>query len=54
MIYGMETGMFTGKKMSGYISDSKKDYLNARRIINGMGDEHNFKVARILSYMLIN
>ena len=46
MIYGMETGMFTGKKMSGYISDSKKDYLNARRIINGMGDEHNFKVAK--------
>lgn len=32
--------------MSGYISDSKKDYLNARRIINGMGDEHNFKVAK--------
>ncbi|OOF57024.1 calcium-binding protein [Rodentibacter genomosp. 2] len=35
MIYGMETGMFTGKKMSNYISNSNKDYLNARRIING-------------------
>ncbi|WP_256856108.1 glycoside hydrolase family 19 [Rodentibacter ratti] len=35
MIYGMETGMFTGKRMSNYINDNKKDYLNARRIING-------------------
>ncbi|MBN6070718.1 glycoside hydrolase, family 19, partial [Aggregatibacter actinomycetemcomitans] len=36
MIYGMETGMFTGKKMSDYISVNNVDYLNARRIINGM------------------
>ncbi|WP_241013620.1 glycoside hydrolase family 19 protein, partial [Aggregatibacter actinomycetemcomitans] len=46
MIYGMETGMFTGNKMSSYISNNKKDYLNARRIINGVGDEHNFKIAK--------
>ncbi|WP_233117349.1 glycoside hydrolase family 19 protein, partial [Aggregatibacter actinomycetemcomitans] len=46
MIYGMETGMFTGNRMSSYISNNKKDYLNARRIINGVGDEHNFKIAK--------
>ncbi|WP_018652934.1 glycoside hydrolase family 19 protein [Actinobacillus capsulatus] len=35
MIYGMETGMFTEIKMAHYISGKKKDYFNARRIING-------------------
>lgn len=35
MIYGMEKGSFTGKKLSDYINESKTDYLNARRIING-------------------
>lgn len=32
---GMIFGMFTGKKLSSYISDSKHDYVSARRIING-------------------
>lgn len=32
---GMITGMFTGKKLSDYIGDGKRDYVNARRIING-------------------
>ncbi|MCH7295479.1 hypothetical protein [Acinetobacter higginsii] len=36
MIAGMKKGMFTGKKLSDYIYQSKKDYVNARRIINGM------------------
>ncbi|WP_295648840.1 hypothetical protein [uncultured Haemophilus sp.] len=36
MIYGMETGMFTTKKISSYISEDSADYLNARRVINGM------------------
>ena len=35
-IYSMKTGLYTGKKLSDYINQSKKDYLNARRIINGM------------------
>ncbi|NNP70372.1 hypothetical protein [Acinetobacter sp. Ac_5812] len=35
MIAGMKKGMFTGKKLSDYINQSKKDYVNARRIING-------------------
>lgn len=36
MVQGMKDGWFTGKKLSDYINQSKKDYLNARRIINGM------------------
>ncbi len=35
MIYGMEEGSFTNKKLTDYINESKTDYLNARRIING-------------------
>jgi len=35
MIYGMEEGSFTDKKLTDYINGSKTDYLNARRIING-------------------
>lgn len=36
MIEGMEKGMFTGVGLSKYISGNKKDYINARRIINGL------------------
>ena len=36
MTRGMFAGWFTGKKLSTYISGSKCDYANARRIINGM------------------
>ncbi len=35
MMQGMARGLFTGKKLSDYISSLKCDYLNARRIING-------------------
>lgn len=35
LIYGSEDGIFTGKKLSDYISASKQDYNNARRVING-------------------
>lgn len=31
---GMHKGLFTGKKLSDYITTKKKDYKNARRIIN--------------------
>ena len=34
MSYGMRNGVFTGKKLSDYISGSTADYYNARRIIN--------------------
>lgn len=33
---GMRTGLFTGKKLADYISPTKCDYVNARRIINGL------------------
>ena len=35
-IHSMKVGLYTGRKLSDYINQSKKDYLNARRIINGM------------------
>lgn len=35
LITGMKEGWFTGKRLDDYIYQSKKDYVNARRIING-------------------
>lgn len=35
LITGMKEGWFTGRKLSDYINQSKKDYEGARRIING-------------------
>ena len=35
LIEGMKQGWFTGRKLSDYIYQSKKDYVGARRIING-------------------
>ena len=35
MSYGMRKGIFTGKKLSDYITDTATDYVSARRIING-------------------
>ena len=32
---GMIEGWFTGKKLSDYLTGTKPDYLNARRVING-------------------
>lgn len=34
MFYGMERGIFTGKKFADYFKASKQDWINARRIIN--------------------
>jgi predicted chitinase len=36
LFYGMRTGMFTGKKLSHYFNDTTCDWINARRIINGV------------------
>lgn len=47
MVYGMENGIFTRKKLSNYISDTTSDYLNARRIINGID-----QAERIAGYAL--
>lgn len=35
LIHGSKNGTFTGRKLSDYINSRKKDYYNARRIING-------------------
>jgi hypothetical protein len=35
LMHGMQEGWFTGKKLSDYINSKTKDYVNARRIING-------------------
>lgn len=35
MFTGMNKGIFTGKKLSDYLNKDRKDYYNARRIING-------------------
>ena len=35
MVYGMQKGIFTGKKIGSYINKIKTDYVNARRVING-------------------
>jgi hypothetical protein len=36
MSLGMRHGIFTGKKLADYINTEKCDYVNARRIINGL------------------
>lgn len=36
IVYGMKYGTFTGKKLGDYIHPGKTDFLQARRIINGM------------------
>ncbi|MGB3084981.1 MAG: hypothetical protein WBB21_09705, partial [Saprospiraceae bacterium] len=33
---GMTDGWFTGKKLSNYFFDNTADYVNARKIINGL------------------
>jgi hypothetical protein len=51
---GMWKGIFTGKRLSDYIGNGKHDYMQARRIINGMdraseiaGIAMNFRAALI-------
>ncbi|SSY80107.1 glycoside hydrolase family 19 protein [Alysiella crassa] len=36
IVLGMENGWFTGKRLSDYINDHRDDYVNARRIVNGV------------------
>ncbi len=36
MSHGMRKGSFTGKKLADYISGDRCDYVNARKIINGL------------------
>jgi hypothetical protein len=43
MSYGMRNGSFTRKKLADYISGSNADYINARRIINGLDQAAKIK-----------
>jgi hypothetical protein len=36
MFVGMEKGLFTGKKLADYFDKDDQDWINARRIINGL------------------
>lgn len=36
MALGMRGGLFTGKKLADYINATRTDYVNARRVINGL------------------
>jgi len=42
VVKGMKRGMFTGKALSTYITGDRCDFLNARRIINGMDRASEF------------
>ena len=48
LVMGSINGWFTGKKLSDYINDKKKDYINARRVINGLD-----KARLIASYAVV-
>lgn len=58
---GMVHGLFTGVSLSNYLNESRKDYNNARRIINGMDraakiahDAMKFEICLKESERLIN
>ncbi|VAX02316.1 hypothetical protein MNBD_GAMMA19-1174, partial [hydrothermal vent metagenome] len=36
LVWGMQKGIYTSKKISDYINAIKNDYINARRVINGI------------------
>jgi putative chitinase len=36
MFYGMTKGTFTGKMLSDYFNEETEDWVNARKIINGL------------------
>ena len=48
LVKGSKDGWFTGKKLSDYINDKKKDYINARRVINFLD-----KAQLIASYAVV-
>ena len=48
MSYGMRHGSFTGVGLPKYINAEKCDYLNARKIINGM--DHAEEIAKVAEW----
>lgn len=50
---GMRQGSFTGKKLSEFINENETDYVNARKVVNGLDRaEHIAKIARNLEAIL--
>lgn len=47
LIHGMITGSFTGRALSRYINSSNKDFVNARRIVNGFVDSNRTVAKKI-------
>lgn len=41
LVHGCKNGAFTGRKIEDYINESKTDYVNARRVINGTDRAHH-------------
>ncbi len=58
LVLGMKRGDFTGRKLGDYISGSKVDFVNARRIVNGTdkaqqvaNDAANVKLPKVKAYI---
>jgi hypothetical protein len=52
LVHGFKTGTFTGRKISDYINERKKDFFNARRCINGL--DRAADIARLAERYLQN
>lgn len=57
LIYGSETGFFTGNKLDKYINSKKKDYYNARKVINGLDkaktiEEYANKIEKCIKFIV--
>lgn len=51
LVHGMKYGLFTGKKLSDYITKKKIDFRGARRIVNGM--DRAKKIGRLAERMTV-
>jgi hypothetical protein len=40
LVHGFKTGIFTGRKITDYIDETKTDFVQARRCINGTDRAH--------------
>jgi len=47
LCHGFKHGTFTGRKLEDYVTNNKKDYINARRVINGTDKAR--EIARLAS-----
>ena len=52
LVHGFKTGTFTGRNISEYINEKKRDFINARRCINGQ--DRTDDIARLAEKYLQN